>query len=257
MSKLINTLFAATTALTTALGVTAVHAAPAGATRNIVLVHGAFVDGSGWKAIAEILRKRGYNVSIVQPPETSFEDDVAATNRVLDQLDGPAVLVGHSYGGAIITQAGNHAQVKNLVYVAALQPDAGESAGQLLASKPAATNYIVPSKDGFLTIQREHFQDAFAADLPKAEADFIGNSQVATSGKALSTPITAPAWKTKPSFAIVATQDRAINPDLERSMYARSKAVTTEIVASHAVYISQPQAVAKVIEQAAAAVASH
>ena len=257
MNKILRNLLAATTGLTAIAGFTPTQAAPAGATKNIVLVHGAFVDGSGWRAIADILRKRGYNVSIVQPPETSLEDDVAATNRVLDQLDGPAVLVGHSYGGVIITQAGNHPRVKNLVYVAALQPDAGESGGQLLASKPAATNYIVPSNDGFLTIQREHFQDAFAADLPKAEAEFIGASQVATSGKALSTPVTSPAWKVKPSFAIVATQDRAINPDLERSMYARSHSVTTEIAASHAVYISQPAAVAKVIEQAAAAAVSH
>jgi pimeloyl-ACP methyl ester carboxylesterase len=257
MSKLINTLFAATTALTAAVGLTAAQAAPAGATKNIVLVHGAFVDGSGWKPVADILRKRGYNVVIAQPPETSLEDDVAATNRVLDALDGPAVLVGHSYGGVIITEAGNNAHVKNLVYVAALQPDAGESAGQLLTSKPAATNYIVPSKDGFLTIQPAHFRDAFALDLPEAEVAFMAASQVATSGKAISTPVTAPAWKTKPSFAIVATQDRAINPDLERSMYARAKSMTTEIAASHAVYISQPQAVAKVIEQAAAAAASH
>jgi pimeloyl-ACP methyl ester carboxylesterase len=253
MTNILRNLLAATTALTAAVGFTPAQAAPANAVKNIVLVHGAFVDGSGWKAIAEILTRKGYKVSVVQPPETSFEDDVAATNRVLDQLDGPAVLVGHSYGGAIITEAGNNAHVKNLVYVAALQPDAGASAGQLLASKPAATNYIVPSKDGFLTILPEHFHDAFAADLPKAEAAFIAASQVGTSIKAISTPITSPAWKVKPSFAIVATQDRAINPDLERSMYARSHSVTTEIVASHAVYISQPAAVAKVIEQAAAA----
>ncbi len=253
MTNLIRNLLAATSALTTAIGFAPGHAAPAGAVKNIVLVHGAFADGSGWKPVAEILRKRGYNVSIAQPPETSLEDDVAATNRILDQLDGPAVLVGHSYGGMIISEAGNNSHVKNLVYVAALAPDVGESAGQLLSSKPAATNFIVPSKDGFLTIQPAHFQDAFALDLPKAEAEFMAASQVATSGKALSTPATSPAWKNKPSFAIVATQDRAINPDLERSMYARSHSVTTEIVASHAVYISQPAAVAKVIEQAAAA----
>jgi pimeloyl-ACP methyl ester carboxylesterase len=253
MTKTIRNLLAATTALTAAFGINPVQAAPANAVKNIVLVHGAFADGSGWKPIAEILTKRGYHVSIVQPPETSLEEDVAATNRVLDQLDGPAVLVGHSYGGMIISEAGNNPHVKNLVYVAALQPDVGESAGQLLSSKPAATNFIVPSKDGFLAILPEHFHDAFAADLPKAEAEFMAASQVATSGKALSTPATAPAWKTKPSFAIVATQDRSINPDLERSMYARSHAVTKEIVASHAVYISQPRAVAEVIEQAAAA----
>jgi pimeloyl-ACP methyl ester carboxylesterase len=253
MTNIIRNLLAATTALTAAVGFTPGQAAPAGAVKNIVLVHGAFADGSGWKPVADILRKRGYNVSIAQPPETSLEEDVAATNRVLDGLDGPAVLVGHSYGGMIISEAGNNSHVKNLVYVAALQPEAGESAGQLLSSKPAATNFIVPSKDGFLTILPAHFHDAFAADLPKAEAEFMAASQVATSGKALSTPATAPAWKVKPSYAIVATQDRSINPDLERSMYARSKSVTTEIAASHAVYISQPAAVAKVIEQAAIA----
>jgi pimeloyl-ACP methyl ester carboxylesterase len=252
MNKLIKTLLAAT-ALTAAVSLNSSQAAPAGTTKNIVLVHGAFADGSGWKAVAEILRKRGFNVSIVQPPETSLEDDVAATNRVLDGLDGPAVLVGHSYGGMIISEAGNNSHVDSLVYIAALAPDVGESAGQLLSSKPAATNFIVPSKDGFLTILPAHFQDAFAADLPKAEAEFMAASQVATSGKALSTGAISPAWKTKPSFAVVAKNDRSINPDLERSMYARAHSKTTEIVASHAVYISQPEAVAKVIEQAAAA----
>src|ERR1700691_2279044 len=150
-----------------------VCAAPVSATKNIVLVHGAFADGSGWAAVSAILEKDGYKTFIVQPPETSLEDDVAATNRVLDGLDGPAVLVGHSYGGVIITEAGNNSHVKNLVYIAAFQPDVGESAGQLLSSKPAATNFIVPSKDGFLTILPAHFQDAFAADLPQADGGFI------------------------------------------------------------------------------------
>jgi pimeloyl-ACP methyl ester carboxylesterase len=252
MKILIRMLLAATS-LTTAVGFASSEAAPAGTIKNVVLVHGAFADGSGWKPVAEILRKRGFYVSIVQPPETSLEEDVAATNRVLDGLDGPAVLVGHSYGGMIISEAGNNPHVESLVYIAALAPDVGESAGQLLSSKPAATNYIVPSKDGFLTILPAHFQDAFAADLPKAEAEFMAASQVATSGKALSTAAVSPAWKTKPSFAVVAKNDRSINPDLERSMYARAHSTTTEVAASHAVYISQPEAVAKVIEQAAAA----
>ena len=252
MKILIRMLLAATS-LTTAVGLTSSEAAPAGTIKNIVLVHGAFADGSGWKPVAEILRKRGFNVSIVQPPETSLEEDVAATNRVLDGLDGPAVLVGHSYGGMIISEAGNNPHVESLVYIAALAPDVGESAGQLLSSKPAATNYIVPSKDGFLTILPAHFQDAFAADLPKAEAKFMAASQVPTSGKALSTAAVSPAWKNKPSFAVVAKNDRSINPDLERSMYTRAHSTTTEIAASHAAYISQPEAVSKVIEQAAAA----
>jgi pimeloyl-ACP methyl ester carboxylesterase len=245
----------ATTALSIAAGFTTAHAAPANAVKDIVLVHGAFADGSGWKPVADILRKDGYTVHIAQPPETSLEEDVTSVNRILDQLDGPAVLVGHSYGGAIITEAGNNPHVKNLVYVAALQPDAGESAGQLLASKPAAGTSIVPSKDGFLTILPDHFRADFAADLPASLTDFMAASQIPLSVKAASTPNKTPAWRSKPSYAIVATDDRSINPDLERTMYARSKSITTEIVASHAVYISQPRAVAKVIEQAAVAAA--
>jgi pimeloyl-ACP methyl ester carboxylesterase len=245
----------ATTALSLLAGVTAAHAAPANAVKDIVLVHGAFADGSGWKPIADILRKDGYKVHIAQPPETSFEEDVTSVTRILDQLEGLAVLVGHSYGGAIITEAGNNAHVKNLVYVAALQPDTGESAGQLLASKPAAGTSIVPSKDGFLTILPDHFRADFAADLPANLTDFMAAAQIPLSVKAASTPIKAAAWRSKPSYAIVATGDRAINPDLERTMYARSKSTTTELTASHAVYISQPHAVAKVIEQAAVATA--
>jgi pimeloyl-ACP methyl ester carboxylesterase len=241
----------ATASICVILGIANAHATPAGTVKNIVLVHGAFVDGSGWNKVADILRKDGYSVDIVQPPETSLDDDVAATNRILDRLDGPAVLVGHSYGGAIITEAGNNPHVKSLVYVAALQPDAGESAGQLLASKPAASNDIVPSKDGYLFIAANKFHDDFAADLPRAQTDLMAASQVPPSVKAITATIVAPAWKNKPSYAIVATQDKAINPDLERSMYKRSNSVTTEIESSHAVYMSQPRAVAKVIENAA------
>lgn len=221
--------------------------------KNIVLVHGAFVDGSGWNAVAEILRKDGYSVSIVQPPETSLEDDVAAANRVLDSLDGPAVLVGHSYGGMIITDAGNNDHVQALVYVAAFQPDVGESLGKLGASMPPAATSIVASKDGFLTLDRARFPADFAADLPPAVSTLMAASQVGLSVKAAGAETTRPAWKTKPTWAIVATEDRAINPDLERKMYARSHSTTTEIKSSHAVYISQPKAVAAVIEQAAKA----
>jgi pimeloyl-ACP methyl ester carboxylesterase len=228
-------------------------AAQAAPIKNIVLVHGAFVDGSGWNAVADILRKDGYSVSIVQPPETSLEDDVAATNRVLDGLEGPAVLVGHSYGGMIITEAGNNAHVQNLVYVAAFQPDVGESVGKLGASLPPAATSIVASKDGFLTLDRAKFAADFAADLPPAQSALMAVSQVALSVKAAGGEAVNPAWKTKPSWAIVATEDRAINPDLERKMYARSHATTIEVKSSHAVYISQPKAVAAVIEQAAKA----
>lgn len=233
-----------------ALGAAPASAIPAGAVKNIVLVHGAFVDGSGWKAVADILTADGYSVSIVQPPETSLEEDIAATGRVLDQLDGPAILVGHSYGGAIITGAGNNDHVKALVYVAAFQPDVGESLGSLGAKMPPAGTGIVPS-GGFLLIDRAKFRDDFAADLPASVTDLMARSQVPLSLKAAGTPATTPAWKIKPSYAIVATRDRSINPDLERFMYKRSGSITTEIVSSHAVYMSQPKAVAAVIENAA------
>jgi pimeloyl-ACP methyl ester carboxylesterase len=225
--------------------------AHAAATKNIVLVHGAFVDGSGWKPVADILKKDGYSVSIAQPPETSLEDDVAATNRTIDALGGSVVLVGHSYGGIVITAAGNNPHVQSLVYVAAFQPDAGESLASLGASKPPASTAVQPSPDGFLYLDPARFHADFAADLPQPLAEFMAHSQVGLSGKAATTPAANPAWKTKPTFAIVATNDRAINPDLERSMYKRAGSKVTEIPASHAVYISHPAEVAKIIEQAA------
>ena len=226
---------------------------PAGATKNIVLVHGAFADGSGWKKVSDILQRDGYNVMIAQPPETSLADDVAAANRVLDGLDGPAVLVGHSYGGVIITEAGNNAHVKNLVYIAAFQPDTGESFASLIAKIPPASKGIKPTADGFLYIDPAVFHADFAADVPAGEASFMARSQVMPAAKIAGTTVTSPAWKVKPSFAIVATQDRTINPDLERFMYKRSKATTIELKASHSVYISQAAAVAAFIEKAAAA----
>jgi pimeloyl-ACP methyl ester carboxylesterase len=219
--------------------------------KNVVLVHGAFADGSGWKPVADILRQDGYTVSIVQEPETSLADDVAATNRILDRQSGPAVLVGHSYGGAVITEAGNNAHVASLVYVAAFAPDEGEKLGPLLGSIAPAQNSIAPTADGYLLIDQAKFPADFAADLPAAEAQFMAISQVPINGSILGTPITAPAWKTKPSYGIVATQDREINPDLERSMYKRAGAKVTEIKGSHAIFFSQPRAVANVIEQAA------
>ena len=227
------------------------NAKPASAIKNIVLVHGAFADGSGWKAVSDLLSKDGYKVSIVQPPETSLPDDVAATNRVLDAQDGPAVLVGHSYGGIIITAAGNNAHVKSLVYVAAFQPDTGESLVSLGKSMPPASKAVRLSPDGFLYLDPSLFHADFAADLPAAEAEVMAHSQVYLSVKAATAPAISPAWKTKPTFAIVATKDRAINPDLERSMYKRSHSQATEVVSSHVVYMSQPAAVAAVIEKAA------
>ena len=226
-----------------------VVAAPAA--KNVVLVHGAFVDGSGWKAVADILTKDGYTVSIVQPPETSLDDDIAATNRVLNLQDGPVVLVGHSYGGAIITGAGSNAHVKSLVYVAAFQPDSGESIASLGGSKPPAGAPLKPSPDGFLYIDPASFHADFAADLPAAEAEFMVRSQVGLSVKAATATATSPAWKTKPSFAVVATLDRSINPDLERWMYQRSHSEVIELPSSHAVYMSHPAQVAALIEKAA------
>lgn len=250
--KTVSRLLAATAAITGLFPIAA-NARPATAIKNIVLVHGAFADGSGWKPVADILIKDGYTVSIVQPPETTLEEDIAATNRILDRQDGLAVLVGHSYGGAIITGAGNNAHVKTLVYVAAFQPDVGESIAKLGASMPPAGKSVAPTSDGFLFIAPAGFRSDFAADVPKEQTDFMAMSQVGLSLKAATTEAIAPAWKTKPSYAIVATEDRSINPDLERMMYKRSRSITTEIKASHAVYISQPQAVAEVIEQAASA----
>ena len=219
--------------------------------RNVVLVHGAFADGSGWKPVADILHKDGYTVSVVQEPLTSLADDVAATNRILDRQSGPVVLVGHSYGGAVITEAGNNARVASLVYVAAFAPDEGETLGPLLGSIPAAATSMAPTADGYVLVDQAQFPADFAADLPPAEAQFMAISQVPLNSTILGTPITAPAWKTKPSYGVVATQDRMINPDLERSMYKRAGARVTEIKSSHAVFLSQPRAVADVIEQAA------
>jgi pimeloyl-ACP methyl ester carboxylesterase len=240
----------AATALAVAAGAFAATA-PAPATKNVVLVHGAFADGSGWIAVLKILEKDGFKVGVAQPPETSLEDDVAATNRTIDAMGGPVVLVGHSYGGIIITAAGNNAHVKSLVYVAAFQPDTGESLGSLSAGKPPASSGPKPSPDGFLYLDRTDFHADFCADLPGPQADFMSVSQVGLSVKAAGAPATTPAWKTKPSFAIVATNDRAINPDLERSMYKRSGSKVTELASSHVAYISHPAEVAAVIEQAA------
>jgi pimeloyl-ACP methyl ester carboxylesterase len=240
-------------AVVAAVALLSAAAAPARAepVKTIVLVHGAFADGSGWRDVAAILVKDGYTVSIVQEPETSLADDVAATNRILDRQSGPAVLVGHSYGGAVITEAGNNAHVASLVYVAAFAPDEGEKLGPLLGSIAPAANSIAPTADGYLLVDQAKFPADFAADLPAGEAQFMAISQVPINGSILGTAITAPAWKTKPSYGIVPTQDRMINPDLERSMYKRAGAKATEIKGSHAIFLSQPRAVANVIEQAA------
>lgn len=221
--------------------------------KNVVLVHGAFADGSGWQALYEVLTKKGYHVTIVQNPLSSLEDDVAATNLALDQQDGPAVLVGHSWGGAVITQAGVHKKVASLVYVAAFQPDLGESAFTWFSSMPGLpeNGVLPPDEKGFVYYSKEKFHAGFCADVPKRLAEFMFASQGAFAGKSFATPLTQAAWKTKPSYGIVATEDKSIRPEIERKMYERSNTKITEIKGSHVVYMSQPEAVAKVIEQAA------
>jgi pimeloyl-ACP methyl ester carboxylesterase len=220
---------------------------------NIVLVHGALADGSGWKGVYDRLTAKGYHVSIVQEPETSLEDDVAATRRVIAQQDGPVVLVGHSYGGELITQTGDDPKVKALVYVAAAVPDVGESLNNLFEHIPSPTHDIKPTSDGYLMLDPAKFHADFAADLPARQADFMAESQVLVAAKTFDTPVTTAAWKTKPSYGIVAGKDLIAGADLERWMYARANLKVTEIPgASHSVYVSHPEKVASVIEDAAA-----
>ena len=239
-------------AAASALGSSPASASPATKPiRNVVLVHGAFADGSGWKPVADILIRDGYPVSVVQEPLTSLEDDVTATRRILERQDGPAVLVGHSYGGAVITQAGNDPHVARLVYVAGFVPDAGETVISQIKSNPPAADSIAPTADGYLLVDQAKFPADFAADLPLADAHFMAISQFPWNAKILSTPITTPAWRSKPTYGIVATEDRMINPALERTMYARAHASVTEIKGSHALFVSQARAVADVIERAA------
>lgn len=219
--------------------------------KNVVLVHGAFADGSGWRAVAEILERDGYSVSVVQEPETSLADDVAATKRVIERVNAPLILVGHSYGGAVITEAGNEPQVRGLVYIAAFQPDNGETLGGLLKQMPPAANSAVPAGEGYVIVNPKTFHADFAADVPAKEADFMAISQVPVSTSVFGTPIANAAWHNKPSWYAVATEDRMINPDLERFMAKRAGSTTIEVKGSHVIFLSQPQIVAKLIEQAA------
>ncbi len=219
--------------------------------RNIVLVHGAFADGSGWRGVYDDLTARGYHVSVVQNPLTSVADDVASTRRVLARQDGPAILVGHSYGGAVITETGVEPNVAGLVYVSAFAPDAGESVGALLEQIPPPGLVIAPSPDGFGFVDAAAFKDGFAADTTDADAAFMRDSQGPIALSIFGTPLTQAAWRTKPSWAIVATQDRAIDPRLLRQMAERAHAEITEVEASHVPYFTQPRAVADVIDRAA------
>ena len=221
--------------------------------KNIVLVHGAWADGSGWQGVYDNLRERGYNVSIVQNPVSSLAHDVEAVDRVLARQDGPTLLVGHSYGGVVITEAGDAANVAGLVYVAAFAPDAGESVSTLIGGGEPPP--VQPSKDGFLFFDPAIFPQAFAQDLPPAQSAFLAATQVPPAAAAFETPVSQPAWRTRRSWYVLATEDRVIPPAAQRKMATRAKAPITEVAGSHAVYISQPKAVADAIDAAARAAA--
>jgi pimeloyl-ACP methyl ester carboxylesterase len=249
-----KTLIAAITLAMAATALNPVHAAPAG-TKNIVLVHGGFVDGSGWQGVYNILKNDGYNVSIVQNPTTSLADDVAVTKRTIAQLDGPVVLVGHSYGGVVVSEAGTDDKVKAVVYIAAFAPDKGESVSSLIANPPAGAPVppILPPVDGFLFLDQAKFAASFAADVDPETASFMAASQVPWGVQALAGAVTNPAWKSKPSYYLVATDDHMIPPPAQRQMAARAGSSVVETAGSHAVYVSKPQVVADLIEQAASA----
>jgi pimeloyl-ACP methyl ester carboxylesterase len=221
--------------------------------RRIVLVHGGFVDGSGWQGVYDILRRDGYDVTVVQNPTISLEGDVAATRRVLSAQAGPAILVGHSYGGVVITEAGNHTAVAGLVYIAAFAPDRGESVAALIKDPPpgAAVPPIVPGEDGYLLLDKSRFAASFAADVSADLAAFMADSQVPWGVAALTGVVGEPAWKHKPSWYLVATDDRMIPPEAQRVMAGRAGATVVEAPGSHAIYVSQPKAVADLIAQAA------
>ena len=223
------------------------------ALKAIVLVHGGFVDGSGWEDVYKILKKDGYDVSIVQNSTVSLADDVAATRRVIDDQTKPVILVGHSYGGVVVTEAGNNPKVAGLVYIAAFAPDAGESVSTLIANPApgAPVPPILPPQDGYLFLDKAKFAESFAADVEKGKAEFMANSQVPWGVDALGGAVSTPAWKAKPSWYLVATDDRMIPPPAQRSMSQRAGSTVVEVKGSHAVYVSQPAAVAALIEKAA------
>jgi len=219
--------------------------------RNVVLVHGAFADGSGWEPVANILITNGYKVSVAQPPETSYADDQKYTKAAIDAMGGPVVLVGHSYGGSIITEAGNHPNVAALVYIAAFALDEGESCASIEQALPQASTAFKPDNNGLWWIEQEHFAADFAADIPREKAEFMAISQVPISTDSFTHEVTNPAWKHKPTWYMVAAEDRSINPDQERMMAKRAKAKTVEVRASHVAYISHAKETARLIEEAA------
>lgn len=220
--------------------------------KNVVLVHGAFADGSGFKALYNVLTAKGYNVTVVQNPLTSLEDDVQAVHVALDRQDGPAILAGHSWGGAVITQAGNHPNVAALVYIAAFQPGEGESALYWLQTAPPApeNGVLPPDEKGIVYYAKDKYHAGFCADISAEEADFMYASQGAFYAKCFVTNITNPAWKNKPAYGIVATEDKSIAPEIERAMYTRSNTDFIEVKGSHVVFMSQPEKVAEVIIKA-------
>jgi pimeloyl-ACP methyl ester carboxylesterase len=224
--------------------------------RNVVLVHGGFVDGSGWQGVYDLLKADGFNVSVVQNQTLSLDSDVETTHNVLDLQDGPTILVGHSYGGVVITEAGLHERVAGLVYIAAFAPDAGESVNALIADPPpgAPVPPILPPQDGFLFLDREKFADSFAADVPAELAAFMADSQVPWGVEALNGAVSEPAWRGKPSWYLVASDDRMIPPPAQRAMSERAGSTVIEAPGSHSIYVSQPRAVAQLIAQAARAV---
>ena len=221
--------------------------------RNVVLVHGGFVDGSGWEGVYHLLKHEGLNVSVLQNPTLSLAGDVAATRQVLDKQDGPTILVGHSYGGVVVTEAGQHPNVAGLVYIAAFAPDEGESVGTLIANPApgAPVPPILPPVDGFLFLDRDKFAASFAADLEAPQAEFMADAQAPWGLDALNGAVTTPAWRTKPSWYLVATEDHMIPPPAQRAMSERAGSVVAEAAGSHAIYVSQPAAVASLISRAA------
>lgn len=251
--KLACRFFAVWLALLVAASSAAQSATPAPPV-SIVLVHGALIDGSSWRGVYDLLTRRGFRVAVVQQPLTGFDEDVVATKRVIDQQKGPVVLVGHSYGGAIITVAGTDPKVKALVYVAGLQPDVGETAGEVAPPKPPADKHLTASGDGFMFVDPAHFAEDVAADVPKAQVEFMAHAQVQVAGAAFGVKMPAAAWHDKPSFAVIATQDRALDMERAKWMAQRANSKVSFVKGSHAVLISQPRAVAGVIEAAARSV---